>query len=298
MKTQYYTAATLDGFIAGPNHALDWLLQFSDPPTDDYAEFIANVGAIAMGSSTYEWVRNYVLPEGGEPQPWPYDGLPTWVFSSRDQVPVPGADLRFVRGDVRPFHAEMAEVAQGKNLWIVGGGDLVGQFYDHGLLDELIVTIASVTLGAGKPLLPRRIATPPLRLKSARAFGTDLCGSSTKSRSRRQRDRARPFPETRRRNTRAGLGALAYFLLIGQAPFAGRSLMKVLVAHLHEEPEPIAALGSDVPADLEAVLMRCLAKKPEHRFADIAQLDAALEACGAAGAWAERESTTWWAAHS
>jgi dihydrofolate reductase len=60
----------------------------------------------------------------------------------------------------------MVAVADGKNVWIVGGGDLVGQFYDHGLVDEIIVTVASVTLGAGAPLLPREIVTPPLKLTS------------------------------------------------------------------------------------------------------------------------------------
>jgi len=54
----------------------------------------------------------------------------------------------------------------------VGGGELVGQFHDHGLLDELIVTIASVTLGGGSPLLPRLISAPPLRLVSVSALGT------------------------------------------------------------------------------------------------------------------------------
>jgi dihydrofolate reductase len=65
----------------------------------------------------------------------------------------------------------MRAAANGKNIWIVGGGELVGQFYDAGLLDELIVQVGSVTLGAGKPLLPRQIAFPPLRLTSARAIG-------------------------------------------------------------------------------------------------------------------------------
>lgn len=55
----------------------------------------------------------------------------------------------------------MMEAAGGKNLWIVGGGDLAGQFCDHGLLDELFVQIGSVTLGTGKPLLPRAITSPP-----------------------------------------------------------------------------------------------------------------------------------------
>jgi dihydrofolate reductase len=64
------------------------------------------------------------------------------------------------------------KAAAGKNVWIVGGGDLVGQFHDAGLLDELFVQIGSVTLGAGKPLLPRAITNPPLRLLSVRAVGT------------------------------------------------------------------------------------------------------------------------------
>jgi dihydrofolate reductase len=73
---------------------------------------------------------------------------------------VPGADIRLVQGDVRPVHAEMVAAAREKNIWLVGGGELIGQIFDHGLLDELIVTIGSVTLGAGAPLLPRVVTTP------------------------------------------------------------------------------------------------------------------------------------------
>lgn len=94
------------------------------------------------------------------------------MFSGRVLPPVPGADLRFVRGDVRPVHAEMQAAAGGKNLWVVGGGELAGQFHDAGLLDELIVQVGSVTLGTGKPLLPRRLTQPPLKLLSVRQVGT------------------------------------------------------------------------------------------------------------------------------
>jgi dihydrofolate reductase len=65
----------------------------------------------------------------------------------------------------------MVEAAGGKNVWIVGGGELAGRFYDHGLLDELIVQVAAVTLGGGAPLFPRAITTPPLRLVSVTPFG-------------------------------------------------------------------------------------------------------------------------------
>src|SRR5687767_15414163 len=127
-----------------------------------------------MGSSTYEWMLRHVIgPEADHPEPWPYE-QPTWVFTSRKLPGIPGADVRFVRGDVRPVHRLMVEAAGGKNVWIVGGGELAGQFHDHGLLDEVIVTIASVTLGGGAPLLPRRIASPPLRLVSVRGYGTEF----------------------------------------------------------------------------------------------------------------------------
>ncbi len=83
-----------------------------------------------------------------------------------------GADIRFVQGSVERFHAEMAEAAGGKNVWIVGGGDLAGQFHDAGLLDEVIIQVAPVTLGKGKPLFPRSVTSPPWQLLSVRRIGT------------------------------------------------------------------------------------------------------------------------------
>jgi dihydrofolate reductase len=173
-RTQYYTASSLDGFIADPANSLDWLFQFGVETTDDYPDFIRGVGAVAMGSTTYEWLLEHLVnPDADNGRPWPYS-QPTWVFTSRSRPRVEGADIRFVEGDVAPVHAQMVDAASGANVWIVGGGDLVGQFHDRRLLDEVIVTIASVTLGAGAPLLPRRIVTPPLRLMSARAFGSSF----------------------------------------------------------------------------------------------------------------------------
>lgn len=167
LKTQYYTAASLDGFIATEDHSLEWLFQLGDVEETSYPEFIKHVGALAMGASTYEWMLAHVVGK----EPWPYTG-PTWVFTHRELPAVPGADIRFVSGDVRPVHAAMASEAGGGNVWLVGGGDLVGQFHDAGLLDEIIVQIGSVTLGAGRPLLPRMIAFPPMELQSVTQIGT------------------------------------------------------------------------------------------------------------------------------
>lgn len=172
MKTQYYTASSLDGFIATEDHSLEWLFPLGDVNETGYPEFVAEVGALAMGSSTYEWMLRHVIkPETASPGAWPYS-QPAWVFSSRQLPAVQGADVRFVSGPVAPVHERMCAAAAGRNIWLVGGGELVGQFYDAGLLDEIIVQVASVTLGRGQPLLPRRITTPPLRLQSVRAIGT------------------------------------------------------------------------------------------------------------------------------
>ncbi len=171
MRTRYYTATSIDGFLADPDGSLDWLFQFGDVEGMDrhYPDFLAGVGALAMGSATYEWIAgNTGFLD--DPSAWVYE-IPTWVFSHRELPRVEGPDIRFVSGDVRPVHAAMAESAGGRDLWLVGGGDLVGQFADAGLLDDLILTVAPVTLGAGAPLLPRRLVTPPLRLVGVERYG-------------------------------------------------------------------------------------------------------------------------------
>jgi dihydrofolate reductase len=171
MKTQYYTATSLDGFIATEDDSLEWLFTLGDPEETSYPAFIAEVGALAMGSATYEWVLAHSEELAASTgSPWPYT-QPTWVFSHRSLSLVEGAEIRIVRGDVRHVHAEMRHAAGSKNIWIAGGGELAGQFYDAGLLDEIIVQVGSVTLGRGKQIFPRRVTNPPLQLVSARQMG-------------------------------------------------------------------------------------------------------------------------------
>lgn len=171
MKTVYYTATSIDGFIADPQDSLDWLFQFGevDGMEEEFPRFMSRIGAAAMGSTTYRWVIDHdKLLE--HPEKWSFD-VPTWVFSSRDQPRVAGADVRFVRWDVEQVHDDMVKAAGGKDIWLVGGGDLVGQFHDAGLLDEVIVTIAPVMLGTGAPLLPRKMVFPPLQLREVETLG-------------------------------------------------------------------------------------------------------------------------------
>jgi dihydrofolate reductase len=172
-KTQYYTATSIDGFIADPDNSLDWLFEVGgDAAANPFAEFFADVGAFAMGATTYEWVlaHDQLLEQ---PLKWAdyYGTTPAWVFTHRPLPPIPGAAITFVQGDVRPVHDEMVRAAAGKNVWLVGGGELVGGFADAGLLDELILGVAPVTLGAGAPLLPRRMSSSRLSLEKLERRG-------------------------------------------------------------------------------------------------------------------------------
>lgn len=174
MKTQYYTAASINGYLADEDNSLDWLFQFGEIEeivgvNDDYSRFMEQVGALAMGSTTYKWIIEHEnLLEN--PEKWSYEAQ-AWVFSTRELPAVEGADIHFVQGDVAPVHADMVTAAEGKNVWLVGGGDLVGQFHDQGLLDEIILSVAPVTLASGAPLLSRRITDPPLKLVNVEKQG-------------------------------------------------------------------------------------------------------------------------------
>jgi dihydrofolate reductase len=171
-STQYLTAASLDGYIADEHHSLSWLfsVQQGEDAQERWSGFLDGVGAMVMGATTYLWCLDHddFLEH---PDRWhgSYGDRPCWVFSHRDLPAIPGADLRFVQGHVAEPHAEMRDAAGGLNVWLVGGGELVGAFHDAGLLDEVRVHLAPVTLGAGAPLLPRRIEG--MRLRSAEQHG-------------------------------------------------------------------------------------------------------------------------------
>ena len=167
----YYTATTLDGFLADDHDSLDWLFVV-EQEQDGFPLFLDTIGAIVQGSTTYEWVvRHEDLI--AHPEKWPefYGARPNWVFSRRALPRIDGADLRFASGDVREPWPDIAASAGDRDVWIVGGGDLAGQFADAGLLDEIRVSVAPATLPSGKPLLPRRLGPDRLELTAVRRTG-------------------------------------------------------------------------------------------------------------------------------
>lgn len=183
-RVQYYCAATLDGYIADADDGLEWLTGYEGSYQADGAEqgpmaeggsyerFYEGVGALVSGSATYEFILDHFSEDSG----WPYAGKPYWVLSTRD-LPVPerdGVDVRIADASITELHDEMIAAAGDRNLWVVGGGNVASQFADAGLLDDLLLTVVPVVLGAGKPLFDRPVPGGPMQLTGTTAYSTGM----------------------------------------------------------------------------------------------------------------------------
>lgn len=175
-KAQYYCATSLDGYIAETDGTIEWLRQYrgsfegqrAEPMEGAYARYYEGVGALVMGSATYE----FILRELAAGMEWPYKGKPSWILTSRD-LPTPdgeGVDVRIVNAKLPELYPELIRAAGGRNLWVVGGGNVASQFADERLLDEVLVTVVPVVLGEGKPLFDRRVPGGGMQLTGARTF--------------------------------------------------------------------------------------------------------------------------------
>jgi dihydrofolate reductase len=174
-STVYYAAMSLDGYIADADEGLDWLMGFE--PTgyggegaageNTYEEFFAGVGAMTMGSRTYEWIGRNVS--------WPYGATPAWIYTSRGELEeLEGAEgVRFTSGSVAELHAEQLEAAAGKDLWVVGGGELASQYVAAGLLDSVRLTVVPTILDGGYPLFAEPLPRP-MRLTAANPLASGM----------------------------------------------------------------------------------------------------------------------------
>lgn len=97
-----------------------------------------------------------------------------------------------------------------------------------------------------------------------------------------------------RRTDIYGLGAVAYYMLTGRPPFLGGAAMAVMIAHARDPVTPPSRIKPDLPADLEAVVLRCLAKNPDDRYPDTRSLADALAQCGDASTWSPSLAADWW----
>ncbi len=158
-KITYGCAVSLDGYIAGPNGEVDWLM-WCDEAAEVTSGFWANVDAILMGRKTWEFA--VAAGQGGESSPQ----IATYVFS-RTLSEAPGATL--VVGDAVDFVRELKS-QDGREICLMGGGELASALIGAGLVDEIGLNIHPVILGDGIPMFTASARLAKLVLTESRKF--------------------------------------------------------------------------------------------------------------------------------
>ncbi len=160
-KIVLFIAQSLDGYIATKDESLDWLFKVEGEGDNGYSEFLATIDTILIGKRTYDWIMKH---EKGQ---FPYPNQDCYVFSRSRQNDT--NDVKFINGDIVAFVQNLKK-QEGKNIWIVGGGDLLHTFFKEKLVDELILTIAPTIIGEGIPLFKAGNYQLDLSLKGTRTF--------------------------------------------------------------------------------------------------------------------------------
>jgi dihydrofolate reductase len=168
-RVRVYIAASLDGFIAGPDDALDWL---PTPSPDEalpegvlgFEAFMRDVGAMLMGRRTYDVVRGLGA--------WPYGDTPVLVATHRPLEPA-APTVRAVQGEITALLDEALRVADGRDVYVDGGATLRAAM-DAGRVDDLVITVAPVVLGAGTPLFAGVTRPHRLEILSHRDYGAGM----------------------------------------------------------------------------------------------------------------------------
>ena len=159
-RVHYRVAASLDGFIAGPNGEIDWIVH---DPSVDFAAVFSGFDTVLLGRRTYELTRQPGAP------PWP-TGWRIYVFS-RSLNPADHPGVTVVSDDVGPLIARL-RAEQGRDIWLFGGGNLFASLLNEGLVDAMEVAVMPVLLGQGIPLMASN--APPVRLKLIEAVSSNV----------------------------------------------------------------------------------------------------------------------------
>jgi dihydrofolate reductase len=160
-KTILYIATSLDGFIARKDGSVDWLDKFMSPKEDyGYKEFLDSITTVLMGNSTYKQILSF-----GE---FPYKTKKCYVFSRKANS---DDNVTFVKCDVKEF---LDKLKSDKNVWLVGGANLINQFLQDNLIDEFIITIIPTFLGSGIPLFIENNIESQLKLLKMKSYDSGV----------------------------------------------------------------------------------------------------------------------------
>lgn len=138
-----YIATSLDGYIASEDESLEWLFNVEGEGDNGYSEFYETVDTVLMGNKTYDWIIRH------ETRGFPYKNKECYVFTRSSIEDT--EDVKFINDNVVSVTNKLRN-QEGRNIWIVGGGELLQCFMKEKLVDEIILTVAPTIIGKGIPL--------------------------------------------------------------------------------------------------------------------------------------------------
>lgn len=163
-KVVLYITASLDGYIARKNGAIDWLAGDGSNPNADngYSEFYKTIDTIIMGSKTYEQIIHELAPNM-----WIYEGIQCFVATTRNLDD--DSNVKFVKGDLGALISALKSQS-GKDIWIIGGAEIIYELSKENLIDEYIISTIPTILGDGIPLFKHGIPETKLKLKNVKVI--------------------------------------------------------------------------------------------------------------------------------
>jgi len=167
-KIKLFIAATIDGFIARENGSLDWLFSLPNPNNIDhgYNAFIDSIDVIIMGSKTYDEVLGFGVE-------WPYKDQKTYILTSNKSYKIK-TENTFIVDSIDINLIEKLKHESQKNIWLLGGGNVITQFLNLGAIDEMTISIIPIILGRGLSLFPNHPSEANFELGSSVVFETGV----------------------------------------------------------------------------------------------------------------------------
>ncbi|KOP78773.1 dihydrofolate reductase family protein [Cytobacillus solani] len=156
-----FIAMSLDGYIATKDESLEWLFNVEGEGDNGYSDFYETVDTVLMGKKTYDWMTRHV------PGEFPYKNKKCYVFTRSSIEDT--EDVKFINDDIVRFTNKLKN-QEGRNIWLVGGGELLQSFVEKKLVDEIILTVAPTIIGKGIPLFKEGDYQLDLTLKGTKKY--------------------------------------------------------------------------------------------------------------------------------
>lgn len=167
-KIKLYIAASLDSYIARPDGDLDWLLKYPMPTRTEYGykDLMDSIDMIIMGVKTYRAVLDMDFE-------WPYSDKTCFIVSHHSINLTPTKDVKFITENVIET-VETLKQQKGKDIWLVGGGEIITLLLNHDLVDEMQICYIPVILGNGIPLFPNQPKESTWKLAESKAYDSRI----------------------------------------------------------------------------------------------------------------------------